>query len=725
MSRGEFQIVGWRVEPQLHCLVRGDSSVHLEPKVMQVLVELAHHAGEVLSKDDLIRAVWPNTFVGDDALIRCVSELRRVFEDDPRAPHVIQTISKVGYRLIAPVEFCPALAAEPETPAIVPAPTPPPAAMAAAAPRPAPETSVADEEPRTDRRLWIVPLVLAVAIALLAGGWAIWSRTHESKSAKGLRTLSFTSFEGSERQPAFSPDGNQIAFSWTGEAGNDHTWNIYVKMVDSETPLRLTKANAADLSPAWSPDGKWIAFIRSSSAGSGIYLVPAIGGPEHKIYDLHCFIDWDAPGLSWSPDGKRLVFPDLKSQNSPSAIFSLDLDTLAATRLSSTPQSWDGDFGPEFSPDGTKIAFVRGQDGSNRNIYVMDADGKDPRRLTKEGGQVQGMTWTTDGSSVVYSSSIGGSMSLWRVAASGGHDPERLAVGSANAITPTISKRGNRLAYSEGTSRWFLMRVDLKSPQLPVTKLVSSTEQDSAPHFSPDGKQIAFQSWRSGSQEIWVSQADGTGPVRLTFFNGPLTGSPSWSPDGKQLAFDSRPTGWSHIYLMNSAGGTPRQLTDGQFNDIIPSWSHDGHWIYFGSRRSDGWQIWKANVTSGQLQEVTKQGGFLGAESPDGKWVYYVKYGAPGLWRAPVNGGEEIKVLDDPPTEYWAFSLASDGIYYLNSKATLMYKAYEGSAAREVRKLDTMASRFSTMTISTDGRWLIYSNHVSGGNNIMLVENFQ
>ena len=102
--KSEFQLEGWKIQPQLNSISRGSDFIRLEPKIMQVLIELASRPGEVLTKEELIHAVWPNTYVGDDALIRCISELRRTFEDDPRSPHVIQTISKIGYRLIAPVD---------------------------------------------------------------------------------------------------------------------------------------------------------------------------------------------------------------------------------------------------------------------------------------------------------------------------------------------------------------------------------------------------------------------------------------------------------------------------------------------------------------------------------------------------------------------------------------------------------------------------------------------
>ncbi len=679
---------------------------------MQVLVELASRPGEVLTKEELIHAVWPNTYVGDDALVRCISELRRVFEDDPRSPHVIQTISKIGYRLIAEVQ-----------PASVPV-----ALAQALAPAP-PSDPAIPIQPDRRARILALSFGLAALIGLLAiGGLALLARIANARDKSvSFRTVPFTTYAGSERQPSFSPDGNQLAFIWNGEKGGDN-WNVYVKMAESETPLRLTSKAAEDLSPEWSPDGKFIAFIRHSPDGNGVYLVPSIGGPERRIHELHCAIDWDDPGLSWSPDGKHLVFPDGKSQIHPSSIVLFSMETMQARELTAPPNTWDGDFGPAISPDGKHIAFIRGADGAARNIYVMDFDGGNQRQLTTLSRLIFGITWTTDSKYIVYSSDVGGTPSLWRVALSG-DAPSRLPFGTDNAFTPSIARHGNRLAYSQGSSNWSLMRLDLKSPKLPGTRLVSSTEQDSAPQFSHDGRRVAFQSWRSGTQEVWVSNSDGSGPQRMTSFNGPITGSPNWSPDDRRLAFDTRQNDRSHIFVMNSDGGTPTALTSGDYNDIIPSWSSDGKWIYFGSKRNDSWQIWKVSVDSKELKQVTTNGGFVAHESADGKWVYFTKYGLPGLWRVPSAGGPEQKVLDDPPANYWGyFSLNHIGLYFLGTdrdQPALRYFNYANSSAITLYVFPKSPARFSGLSVSPDGRWVLYTDQSSQGNNIMLVQDFQ
>lgn len=738
--QGDFCVGDWCVQPRINCVERGGASFHLEPKVMQVLVLLAAHPGEVLSKDRLLNAVWSGVFVGEDVLTRSISEIRRVLDDDARSPRVIQTIPKTGYRLIASVSFqsvngklrpedITLEAAARTTPAEA-APLPPGNALGSHV---GPLVRAASAERIRPRRGYarMAIAILGVAIMALAGfAWWRWrSRPAPEGANRAYTIVPFTSYPGSEGQAAFSPDGNQIAFVWNGPKADNK--DIYVKIVGTSTPLRLTTDPAEDVGPAWSPDGRFIAFTRLSRAGNVIYIVPAIGGPERRLYTMADTTSWEYSGLTWSNDGKNLIFPDRLSHDSPSALFSLSLDTLSRTRLTSPPPSWDGDWTPVMSPDGARIAFIRSPEGSVRDVYVMDAAGGAPRRLTHDARLVVGVTWTSDSQSVVFSSNREGEFALWKVPAAGGAI-ERVAAGEENSYSPAISRKGNLLAYSHGTGKWDIVRVDLKSSarKVLIDQLLSSNEQDSAPQFAPDGKRIAFQSWRSGSQEIWICSADGSGPVQLTSFGGALTGSPRWSPDGRQIAFDSRPDGRAHIYLTSPDGGIPRALTSGSYNDIVPSWSPDAKVIYFGSNRNGGYQIWKIAAGGGSPQQLTTQGGMIALASPDGQWVYYSKPQASGLWRIPVEGGAEQQVLTNPRDGfqgYWA--LTKDGIYYLNSSGTRSSIDFAGYAApdRDVRLhlLDNEPTLLSGLSVSPDGRWLIYADMAEAGSNITLVENFR
>src|SRR5262245_37672474 len=161
----------------------------------------------------------------------------------------------------------------------------------------------------------------------------------------------FTSYAGSESEPAFSPVGREIAFVWDGDKeGNS---DIYVKLLDVGKPLRLTTDPAKDHGPVWSPDGRYIAFMRRQSIGTEtVILVPALGGPERKLGQV-------ADGLDWSPDGQYLLVADKTATGEPNSIFLLSIETDESRKITTPPVGSFGDAHPVFSPDGKTIAFSR------------------------------------------------------------------------------------------------------------------------------------------------------------------------------------------------------------------------------------------------------------------------------------------------------------------------------------------------------------------------------
>lgn len=338
------------------------------------------------------------------------------------------------------------------------------------------------------------------------------------------RIVPLTSYQGIERCPAFSPDGNMVAFSWNGEKEDNS--DIYVKLVGGGTPLRLTTNPADDSSPVWSPDGRNLAFLRSNGQYVDIMLIPALGGVERKLWQS------EVDGLSWSPDGKFLAFAD-KSVEGRDSIFLLSIETRERRRLTYPPE-YSGDGTPIFSPDGQSLAFVR----SPEDIYLLSlAEGVprgEPRRLTFDAKTIGGLTFSSDGHSLIFSSNRLGSQRLWRIATSGG-EPEPLPVGEQNAWSPFIASHHDRLVYEQIVEDFDIWRIEVQNLGLhpftttrhPPTRLIASTAKDMDPRFSPDGKKIAFSSVRSGWFEIWICDSDGSSPIQVTELGAQESGSPS------------------------------------------------------------------------------------------------------------------------------------------------------------------------------------------------------
>jgi Tol biopolymer transport system component len=265
------------------------------------------------------------------------------------------------------------------------------------------------------------------------------------------------------------------------------------------------------------------------------------------------------------------------------------------------------------------------------------------------------------------------------------------------------------------------------------TKLISSTFQDDSPDYSPDGKRIAFVSDRTGGKEIWLSESDGANPIQLTDLGGPHTGTPRWSPDGRQIVFDSNVEGNQEILIVSADGGRPRRLTTDPALDMIPSWSRDGRWVYFTSKRSGDFQIWKVSSEGGEARQVTRRGGLEGFESSDGMFLYYSKgIGVSDIWRVAVEGGEEISVLELQKTGHGrAWAVADEGIYFAvaetpSHSAVEFFSFTTGRVERQVAKLERSTKDGPpSLTISRDGRRLLYTRVDQIGSDIMLMEKFR
>lgn len=576
-------------------------------------------------------------------------------------------------------------------------------------------------------------VTLAILIAALAGGgYGLYKLLGRQKppdrvSGPAPRIVPFTSFLGNECCPSFSPDGNQIAYAWGGEKGENS--DIYIKLIDAGSPLRLTSNVGYDEAPAWSPDGRYLAFIRYLKGESGIFLVPALGGAERLLrpskYNGEVF-SW----LSWSPDGKYLAFAKNTPTKVPLNLFLLSVDSLEERQLT-FPTGGFGDYSPAISPDGKTLAFIRMlNSGPTSEIYLIPITGGSPKRLTFDDCPIsQGIAWTPDGSEIIYSSVQEGKMHLLRIPVTGGTS-NRIAAFENNVSHVAVSRQGNRLAYLQYKDDTNIWRFDAsgKNRKAVPTKLIASTLQEHSPQYSADGQRVVFTSNRSGNVEIWVCQSDGTNPVQITSLSNLTTGTPRWSPDGRRIAFDTVTDGQRDIYVIGTSGGKPRRITSESANDVRPSWSRDGKWIYFGSNRTGDWQVWKAPAEGGDAIQVTKQGGREAFESPDGKFVYYTKItGISPLWRVPTMGGEESRVLDQIPQGYWG--VLEQGIYYLNVTAAKPALEFFSFATTHITQLAVIEKALPGgtpgFTVSPDGRWILLVQYDQSEGDIMLMENFR
>jgi Tol biopolymer transport system component len=570
-------------------------------------------------------------------------------------------------------------------------------------------------------------------------------RGPRRRTTSTRRPRHLTAYDGVETGPSLSPDGNQVAFAWNGPSQDN--FDIYVKVVGPGEPIRLTTSPAPDESPAWSPDGRLIAFQRLTSEFSAdVFVIPALGGAERKVTSISVrtegrksasILGPTYANLAWSPDGRWLAFGGGPSEDARRGIWLISVDGAGTRQLTEAGEHDFGNWAPAFSPDGRYLAFIREETLSGSAVYVLPlaTDLKPagaPIRITRETAMVRGLAWAPDARSVVFST--GGHLGLSRLyripvpSADGVHatEPELLAFGE-QATSVSISTTG-RLVYSaqfRDASIWRIaLNGDANSPT--PSQIAPSTLDEQTPAYSPDGKRLAFASTRSGVEEIWIANADGSNPAQVTSMGGPQCSNPQWSPDGRTILFNSRRAGSADLYLMRPDGSELRRITDDPAEEFEPRWSRDGRTIYFGSNRTGRPQVWKMPADGGPAVQVTKQGGTTATESMDGRYLYYAKFddSPSAIWRMPVGGGEERPVVDGL-TYALNFVVGEKGLYFLaigDSPLKTSIDFYEFATGTRRTLLKLGKEHWWGMALSPDQHSLLYSVIDAAGSNLMVVE---
>ena len=612
-------------------------------------------------------------------------------------------------------------------------------------------TAVGAPAPARKTSRWLLVAVAAVVL-LAATAWLL--RWQKNGAVRPPTVVPLTAYRGTEQHPSFSPDGSQVAFSWDGE--NQANEDIYIKLIDSITPVRRTTHPAPDVSPAWSPDGRSIAFIRQLPAGrSAVVVIPAIGGPERilaeGVFPLFSG-DWfkASQGLAWFPDSKWLVVPHRSKPGQLTALFLLSAETGELRRLTSPPDESNGDFTPAVSPDGRTLAFCRVASFYAGDLYLLSLSGDrtpvgNPKRRTFLSRWVDSPAWNPDGREIIFVAGTTASRSLWRVPALGTGEPQPLPFAREEAAQVAISRQGKRLAYTKMFADTNIWRLELPGPLndpkaavLPPAPFIASTRQELGPAYSPDGKRIAFASNVSGSPGIVECDADGSNAFELFSRAEVYSGTPRWSPDGRRLAFDSNMEGQFDIYLIRADGGRPMRVTTYTGTDNLPSWSRDGQWLYYQSSRNGQNQIWKVPVgeqgAAGEAIQLTRNGGNPAFESRDG-FVYYQRSIASrggtlqaSLWKVPAGGGEAIRVL--PDMVYRNLAGVDEGIYFMalpdepREGHLIQFLSLRTGQVRTIGRISGISVN-TGMTVSPDGRSLLYVRKDVRGSDLMLVENFR
>jgi Tol biopolymer transport system component len=504
-----------------------------------------------------------------------------------------------------------------------------------------------------------------------------------------------------------------------------------VKSVGKDDLRRVATDPWPAFTPAWSPDGSTIAYVRRAPDGSDsrILAVPADGsGPERlvaTVVDHQGFV-----GLTWWPDSKSLIARDAGPHGRP--LVRIDVATGAKQILTDGPETQDSR--PTVSADGRWLGFLRTTPGKV-SICVQRLAGsiQTPQCLSAQPTSVD-LTWLGESSAILYRQG----RTLWRAEVTPDGrpaNPVKLADGDFSHLS--ADRTGRRVAFSRNYSDANILRLDVSAtPNRRAVRTFASSEEDSEPDFSPDGREILFRSRRSGSYELYIaSSRDGSQLRRLTNLGGHV-GSARWSPDGKWIVFDgagftlpgqaSHPA-FTNLYVVAAAGGPVRMLTDDTVERMVPNWSHDGQWIYYNEEPGSHRTTWKIPFApGGTAVRVSDSEMFDIVESPDGKWLYYTRPRlAKGLWRRAVAGGPEQLVPGTENLAYRYWQVRGSSVVFLQGRRDSGFALLDMRTAK-LRPAGPPPKQVPNgprgMTVSPDLQTLLYTEEDLTMGDILMIE---
>ncbi|HET9371046.1 MAG TPA: hypothetical protein VFO19_12390, partial [Vicinamibacterales bacterium] len=469
---------------------------------------------------------------------------------------------------------------------------------------------------RPSRTIAIVALTSAV-LAGAAGHLLIRksaaTNTPPAAHVSGLELIS--TFAGSHRWPALSPDGRTVAFI-SDASGTPQVW---VKHMAGGEPVQITFGDVAAVRPRWSAQGQRIVYSR---AGGGVWSVPRSGGESRQIVE-------DGLNADVTADGARLVF------EKGGQVLVADGDGRGTTELPRSPRrlvEHYGDSWPTLSPDGESVAVFLGEQGRHGDYWILPADGGEPRRITSDLQEGGAPAWTPDGKALVVASTRSGSLNLWRVPIDGSR-PEALTTGPGDDVDPVVAPNGRTLLFATVKRSWTVVAHDVTTG---AQKALLETRTPVAfPRYSPTGDRIAFMGRNArGETQLFVMAADGANLTAVTDGAGELNIMPQWSGDGATLYFyQVRPT--ASFRRVSLAAGATRE---------VAPWAFARQFQAAVEPRER--RVVYSAVERGQLRQSRARDLETGSETPLPVALYEQRFSRDGRWIAGETRDHDLVLCE-------------------------------------------------------------------------------
>jgi DNA-binding winged helix-turn-helix (wHTH) protein/WD40 repeat protein len=562
---------------------KGGLKLKLSGQPFQVLAILLERPGDVFTRDELQKRLWPDTFVDvDHNLNTAINKIREALGDSAENPRFVETLSRRGYRFVAPVN------------------------SGVASSNPLVAEVLVDKPKARGRRTYYVPVILGTVVVIV-GTLALWKTVFRTPSAPRILRFTRLTEDGQTKFGPLSTDGSRIYFNELLRGPRSLIAQVPVKggeVVPLSTTIKqpvlldLSK-EGTDLLVGSNDD--------QAREGGALWVQPVAGGSPRRVGTIL------AGAARFGPDGSSIIYG--KGHD----VYSVSLDGSSPRKLltvDSTPLAF------RFSPDARVFRFSQ-FDSVVESVTIMEAPA-DGARLRKMFEGLRG-EWTSDGRFFIFEKMIDGRIDLWVLPEAKrlpwqkrNDNPIQLTTGPLSFADPLPSKDGKTIFAVGVSQRAELIRYDLRSSRF-VPYLSGISAEGLA--FSRDGQWVAYTSYPDGM--LWRSKVDGSERLQLTFRPMRRAFLPRWSPDGKQIAFNAIiPDASWNIFLVSSNGGTPERIFPSGETQMDVNWSPDGNSLVFGSVFIPNAPIYTIDLRSKRVSPLPGSNGIFSPHwSPDGRQI--------------------------------------------------------------------------------------------------------
>ncbi|MCW4471812.1 winged helix-turn-helix domain-containing protein [Xanthomonas sp. H13-6] len=654
----------------------------------------------------------------------------------------IETIAKTGYRLLAPVTWLRDGSGGDGEAAVEAGKTPDPIiAESTVVDMPAPEASAARMSSirRRVRRYVLIAIGAVLVCSTLVMALLLLQRAPlsaaEAAIDEGVRVISsperpyrlVTATAGFEVYPTVSPDGSQVAYAAEVPGREGSVIKFQTTGTAPARRLATPPDGHSDRFPAWSPDGREIAFARFGPEGTcEVLIASATGGSLRRA--TRCD-GTDMLSFDWTPDGHGLVFGSMTGVYANRGIRRLDIATGRWEPLRYAVGADDFDYAPRYSPDGRRIAFVRNPQLGD--LWWMPAEGGEAEALTNDAAEIRGWAWQPDSRGIVFGRRIDSESRLYRL------DVETRTLrdlGVDDAQMPAVSRSHNLLAFVHRRPQFGLYRIALADASQPpqATRLLASSGRDGQPMVAPDGRQLVFTSDRSGTFSLWWVDLEQPESVRpIEGIRPEARQAPAWSADSSHLLVVGRDEhGEASIHEITPESGQATRLPVPSRQPLqVLYGADDNHLLVIERDEDERTRLVLFDRGATPWRELAAIEGVSQARyDATGERVLFTRLSGGGLWAAdPSLAENSVRSLDPQVPSRWRYRtwtvMPGGEVGYLSTQTdcasvfSLIGNAMSGRCLDEDR-----LSSSNGFSAAPDGSALYAALAVADGTDIAVME---